>query len=74
MSVYHHSDYSILRDRLVLEDYRLSHWTDHTEWWRSPSGGELCVELPDTDPCESVPVQFDYDVSTWELELLRFPL
>lgn len=74
MSVYHHADYSVLRDRLVGEGYTLSHWSDHTEWWRAPHGGELGVELPDTDPYESVPVQFEWSVSTQELVNLRFPL
>lgn len=76
MSVYLHSDYSVLRDQLVENDYVLSHCTPTTEWWH-PRGYqilEIGVELPTTDPYESVEVHFDYPVTTQELELLRFPL
>lgn len=75
MITYLHSDYSLLRDRLVEEGYRMSHYSlDYSEWWVSPRGGELCVDLPETDPYESISVYFDYSVTTQELALLRFPL
>lgn len=68
-----HSDYVLLRGQLVSHGWRDTHTSDTTEWWEHPLHGELGVEIPATDPYESVTCWFDRIPTMLVLEQLRFP-
>lgn len=73
MPDHRHPDYAKLRDLLVVEHVLVTQ-TPFQDEWRCPDGSYILVEIPHTDPYESVIVHFDRIPTRLTLESLGFPL